>query len=49
MGGDLKAWKPGAAGAAAPPPPGRGQGLTLVHFSPQPEPFMTQINSLHTP
>jgi dsDNA-specific endonuclease/ATPase MutS2 len=26
----------------------RGQGLTLVHFTPQPEPFMTQ-NTPYTP
>jgi hypothetical protein len=25
------------------------QGLTLVHFSAQPEPFMTQTHTLHTP
>ena len=26
----------------------RGQGLTLVHFSAQPEPFMKQTNTLNT-
>ena len=27
---------------------GLGQGLTLVHFSAQPEPCLTQGNTLHT-
>ena len=26
-----------------------GQGLTLVHFSPQPVPFLTQQHTLNTP
>jgi len=26
-----------------------GQGRTLVHFSAQPEPFMKQKHTLHTP
>jgi hypothetical protein len=28
---------------------GGGQGPTLVHFSAQPEPFLTQKHTLHTP
>jgi len=30
-----------------PPAPGGGQGLALVHFSAQLEPFLTQENTLH--
>ena len=27
----------------------QSQGLTLVHFSAQPKPFLTQTHTLHTP
>jgi len=30
-------------------PPGGGQGPTLVHFAAQPEPFLKQRLTLHTP
>jgi hypothetical protein len=32
-----------------PKPPQHGQGLAVVHFSAQPEPFLTQKGTLNSP
>ena len=44
---DLPVSPHGAPRSSPPPLPVRRQGLTLVHFSAQPEPFLTQNNTLH--